>query len=77
MRDEVYRVWARFAVVWVPFSMILIFLAPEYAGSFGIALYPITKGSMAFISSLLFVIISLILVILKYFAAGRILSQKI
>ena len=68
MRDDVYRVWARFSYIWVPISMVLIFLAPEYSSSF---IYPITKGSVAFISSLLFTLISLILIIWKYFATRR------
>lgn len=71
MREDVYQSWARFAVVWVLLSMILIFLAPEYSSSFGITLYPVTKGSVAFISSLLFVIISLVLIIWKYFVSRR------
>lgn len=68
MRDEVYRVWLRFAYVWVPLSMLLIFLAPEYSGDW---MYPIVKGTVAFFSSLLFIIISLILIIWKWFAYSR------
>lgn len=71
MRDEVYRTWVRFVVVWVPLSMFAIFFSPEYADSFGIALYPITKSSIAFVSSILFIIISLILIIWKWFSLRR------
>jgi hypothetical protein len=68
MRDEVYRAWLRFAYVWIPLSMLLIFLAPEYSADW---MFPIVKGTVAFFSSLLFAGISLILIIYKYFASRR------
>ena len=63
MRDEIYRAWLRFAYVWIPLSMLLIFLAPQYSSDW---MYPIEKGTVAFFSSLLFVIISLVLIAWKY-----------
>ncbi|MCX6790096.1 MAG: hypothetical protein NTV60_01050 [Candidatus Kaiserbacteria bacterium] len=69
MRDDVYRVWIRFSCAWIPLSMILIFVSPEYSGGFGIPLYSMTKGSVAFMSSLLFVLISLLIVVWKYVAS--------
>ncbi|MDD3531398.1 MAG: hypothetical protein PHV99_02305 [Candidatus Pacebacteria bacterium] len=75
MREDVYRTWARFAIGWIPVSMVLIFLSPEYATSFGIALYPITKGTVAFASSLFFVIISLILIFWRYSISRRKIRQ--
>ena len=63
MRDDIYRVWLRFAYVWIPLSMLLIFLAPQYSSDW---MYPIEKGTVAFFSSLLFIIISLILIASKY-----------
>lgn len=68
MRDEVYRTWLRFAYVWIPLSMGLIFLAPEYSTDW---MYPVEKGSVAFLTSLLFVIISLILIIWKSITVRR------
>lgn len=65
MRDEVYRAWIRFAYVWIPLSMFLILIAPEYSADW---MFPIVKGTVAFFSSLLFVIISLIIIVWKYFA---------
>lgn len=62
MRDEVYRAWLRFAYVWVPLSMVLIFLAPQYSTDW---MYPVEKGTVAFLTSALFVIISLILIVWK------------
>jgi hypothetical protein len=68
MRDEVYQAWLRFAYVWIPLSMLAIFLAPEYSADW---MFPIVKGTVAFFSSLLFAGISLILIIYKYFASRR------
>jgi len=68
MRDEVYRAWLRFAYVWIPLSMLLILLAPEYSSDW---MYPVVKGTVAFFSSLLFIIISLALIAWKHFATRR------
>lgn len=62
MRDEVFRTWSRFAVVWIPLSMFLVLIAPEY----GHAFMPIEKGTVAGFSSLLFVIISVVIIMWKY-----------
>ena len=59
MRDEVYHAWLRFAYVWIPLSMLAIFVAPEYSYDW---MFPVVKGTVAFFSSLLFLIISLILI---------------
>jgi len=56
MSDRVFRTWSRFAVIWVPLSIVAIALTPEYSGDF---LFPIVKGTVALGISLLFVIISL------------------
>src|SRR3989344_4264432 len=68
MRDEVYRAWLRFAQVWIPLSMLLIFLAPEYTSDW---MFPVVKGTVAFFSSILFLIISLLLIAWKYFTTHR------
>ena len=65
MRNEVYSAWLRFSYVWIPLSMTAIFLAPEYSGDL---MYPIEKGSVALITSLLFVVISFLIIVWKYFA---------
>ncbi len=60
MRDIVYQTWFRFARVWVPVSMLAIFMAPEYASDW---MYPIEKGTVALFMCALFVIISLIIIV--------------
>lgn len=64
MRDEVYRTWFKFARWWIPLSMLVIFLAPEYPSNF---MSPIEKGTVALLFSALFVIISTVIVGRKYF----------
>jgi len=68
MRDEVYQAWLRFAYVWIPLSMLLIFLAPEYSSDW---MFPVVKGTVAFFSSLIFLTISLAIIAWKYFLARR------
>lgn len=66
MRDEVYRAWLRLASIWIPLSMLGIFLAPEYSGQL-LPLFPVTKSSVAFVSAILFGAISLLIIAWKYF----------
>ena len=61
MRDETFHVWLKFTYVWVPLTIILTFLSPEYGNS----LLPIEKSSVSFTMSLLFLFISLIIIISK------------
>ena len=65
MLEEVYRAWFKFAWWWIPLSMLLIFLSPEYSSDW---LYPVEKGSVAFISCILFAIISIVIIAWKYFS---------
>jgi len=59
MREGVYRAWWKFARIWIPLSMLAVFVSPSY----GNWMIPIEKGTVAFSSSILFVIISLVLII--------------
>lgn len=68
MRDEVYRAWSRFAMVWVPLSMFLILIAPEYSADW---MFPVDKSSVAFFSSAAFVVISLLVIAWKYAATWK------
>ena len=64
-RIEVYESWFRFARWWIPLSMILIFISPEYPQG----IYdPVQKGSVALVMSALFALISIAIIIWKYFA---------
>ena len=63
MPEKIFKTWSRFALVWIPVSMIGIFLAPEYSGDW---LYPVTKGSVAFLTSILFTIISSLIILFVF-----------
>ena len=65
MRESIYRAWVRFVYVWIPLSMILIFLAPEYSNDW---MFPVTKASVAFVTFWIFVIISSLIIIYQYIA---------
>ena len=55
LRDEVFRAWIKFVYIWIPMTMFLILIAPEYGNAF----MPIVKGTVAAFFSLLFILISL------------------
>jgi len=68
MQDEIYRAWFRFARWWIPLSMLLIFLAPDYSGDW---LFPTDKGRIAFLVSLLFVVISIVLIAYRFYTMRK------
>ena len=68
MRGEVYEAWFKLARWWVPISMILIFITPEYGeGLFD----PIQKGSVALLTSVLFALISIGIIVWKFFSTRK------
>ena len=66
MREEIYVAWFRFARWAIPLSMLLILIAPEYSHD---RMYPIEKGSIALLCSVLFAIISSIIIVTKLLAS--------
>ena len=69
MREEVYQAWFRFVRWWIPLSVLLIFIAPEYSHDW---LYPIEKGSVALLTSAIFLIVSLLIIVAKYISLRRV-----
>lgn len=68
MREEVYQTWFRFVRWWIPLSMLLIFLAPEYSNDW---MYPIEKGSIALLTSAIFCVVSLVIIAAKYISLRK------
>jgi hypothetical protein len=62
MRDEVYKTWFKFAQIWIILSVFLIIISPEYGGG----LIPLDKGRVSLALSVIFLVISLILILIKY-----------
>ncbi|HWQ59767.1 MAG TPA: hypothetical protein VN420_01315, partial [Candidatus Fimivivens sp.] len=58
VRDEIFKKWLWFALAWFIVSGVLIALAPQYVYSF-LPLYAITKATVTYWSSVLFVPLSL------------------
>ena len=67
IRDETYKIWFRFSRIWVPLTVLLVLITPEYSNS----LIPIEKGAVSFIFSILFLLISLIIIITKSLSSKK------
>ena len=71
LREEVFRAWLRFAYVWMPLSLVVIYLSAGWTGGgFGIP-NVLDQETVAIIFSGLFIIISPLLILWKYFALRR------
>ena len=68
MREEVYVAWFKFVRWWVPSSMFLILISPEYGGGL---FNPIEKGSVAFATSVIFCVVSLLIIGVKLLRKPR------
>jgi hypothetical protein len=62
--DYIYRAWFRFVLWWIPLSMLAILIAPKYSGNI---LDPIEKGTVALFFSGVFVVVSILIIAIKYF----------
>ena len=70
MREDVFRIWVKFAIPGVLLSMFLMFITPEgSAGGFGPQIV-FGKSDTALATSALFVVISIIIVLIAW-ARGR------
>src|SRR3989344_4622106 len=68
LAETIYQAWFRFARWWVPLSMLAIFIAPEYSHDW---LYPIEKGGVALVSSIIFCLVSVAIIGFKYNSLRR------
>ena len=68
MQDSVFQAWWRFARIWIPISMLAILVSPSNTHNW---MFPIEKGTVAFFSAVLFVVISLILIITWQFKGKK------
>ena len=69
LREEIFKTWFFFAKIWVPLSIFLTLITPETTGSSFIPFYG--RPHLALSMSVLFLVISLILIIWKYSATRR------
>lgn len=72
MREEVYRAWVKFAIPATLLSMLLIYLTPESSGGSGFGPQIVLgKGDTALVTAAIFVIVSIVIIAVKYFRLKR------
>ncbi len=64
MRDEIFSTWLRFAMWWIPITIISILPAPSQSHDW---MFHLDKGFVSFLMSVLFLFISIILIAYKHF----------
>ena len=69
MRDEVSRAWIKFTTWWVPLQILLVALTPESSGGYFVVI--LDTQFAAIILSGLFTIISLLLIVVKFFSLRK------
>jgi len=67
LKNETFQAWLKFSYVWIPLTIILTLLVPEYSNS----LVPVEKAGVSFLMSALFLLISLIIIIKKSFFSKK------
>lgn len=67
MKDETFKSWSIFVYAWVPITILLVLLSPEYGNS----LLPVEKGTVSFFMSILFVIVSVFIITYKHFSLKK------
>ncbi len=65
IRDEVFYSWLKFAYWWIPLTVILTAITPEGNGSWGVPNI-LTPGLVALVFTAIFVIVSLLIIPIKY-----------
>lgn len=64
MRDEVFRAWSRFVLLWIPLSTVLLYLSPRDADMFT----DFSRQSNAWRLTILFALISVLIVTYTWWA---------
>lgn len=65
--DKIYKLWSKFTYAWIPLSLVLIFLIPEYSNT----LLPIERDTVSLTMSVLFFIISLAIITFKFLSLRK------
>ncbi len=61
--NEIFNLWSKFTIIWIPLSVFIIAITPNTSG----ILQVIDKEYVALVLSILFVIISLVIISYKFF----------
>jgi len=68
MRENVFQLWWKFARVWMLISMLAILISPSNSHNW---MFPIEKGIVASFSFLVHSIVSIIIILSRYYALKR------
>ncbi len=70
VRNEIFGGWMKFAVWWVPLTVVLALLLPNNDQSQSIGMGS-TQGLFVIVMTLIFIIVSLIIIVAKYMAMKK------
>jgi hypothetical protein len=68
MRDEIFGLWSKFTYIWLPLTLILVSIAPEYMNSW-LPIYE--KGFVSFIMSAIYLLASCVIIVVKYISLKK------
>lgn len=68
LNERVYLTWLNFTKWWIPLSIFGILISPSYSNDW---IYPIEKGTVALFFSLVYLVVSLVLILYKHFSLNR------
>lgn len=69
LREEIFRTWSNFTAIWVLFVIIIALLFPaESQGKF----FSVSRGEVVFVFDILYALISLLIILWKYFISLRV-----
>lgn len=69
-KEEVFRTWSKFIIWWIPLSAALLYVTPEYQGGWGIS-FPLDREIVLWFTSGSFLLVSLIIIIRKWWQVRR------
>jgi len=69
MKEQVFNSWIKFTIWFVPLTIFLTFITPDSSGSFGLPTFG--KGVVAFLLSALFTIISILIILVRFFTSRK------
>ncbi|HUO56370.1 MAG TPA: hypothetical protein VMU27_02980 [Candidatus Paceibacterota bacterium] len=74
MQEEVFRLWIKFVYVWLPFSIFLIFISPQYGQGHFITISP--KAGAFWEMVLVLIMVSALIFVFKSIAVARERTEK-
>ena len=73
MQDRVFKLWFKFSFLWIPVTIILPFFFPDIKSDF---VFISSRGLALFAVALLYFLVSLVLITVKYISLRKSATQK-